>query len=185
MKITYDRLVTQVDSQRKCYCIMSNPYDSRHVANVIIDTANEMGREVSIMRLLKLAYMAHGWNLALHKEPLVNDYVQAWRYGPVIPSIYFSFRPHGIYNLPRIELPHEPETEDYVHILIRRVHITYENMNDARLSRLTHIEGGPWHTCYKPGIHGIIIPNELIEEHFSGKIRRFRNRERRREIAAA
>jgi len=115
------------------------PYDSRHVANNIIDAANEKGSEVSITRLLKLAYMAHGWTLALLEKPLVNDYVQAWKYGPVIPPIYFSFRPHGVYNLPRVELPCEPDMDDDVHLLIERVHITYENLNDSQLSRLTHI----------------------------------------------
>ena len=58
------------------------PYDSRQVANSLIAIANRHDQSMSIMRLLKLAYMAHGWALAIIDEPLVNDYVQAWRYGP-------------------------------------------------------------------------------------------------------
>jgi len=156
---------------------VSSPYDSRHIANIIIDTANERGHGVSIMRLLKLAYMAHGWSLALYSKPLVNEYVQAWRYGPVIPSIYFSFRPRGIYDLPRIELPYEPDVDDNVSVLISRVQITYENKSDALLSKLTHKKGGPWHMCYEPGKYGIVIPNELIEDHFSEKVKRYEDRE--------
>ena len=68
---------------------MPLPYDSRHVANNIIDAANEKGSEVSITRLLKLAYMAHGWTLALLEKPLVNDYVQAWKYGSCHSSDIF------------------------------------------------------------------------------------------------
>ena len=44
---------------------MDPPYDSRQIANSLIKISNERGVPMSIMRVLKLAYMAHGWALAI------------------------------------------------------------------------------------------------------------------------
>ena len=130
---------------------------------------------MSIMRVLKLAYMTHGWALAIFDKPLVNDYVQAWRYGPVIPSIYYSFRPHGIYGLNPIPLVQESDIDDETGKLIAVVYDLYEHLSANKLSALTHIKDGPWHTKYEPGKRCIIIPNETIAEHFKNKLERSSN----------
>ena len=148
------------------------PYDSRQIANHLITIANERGHTMSIMRLLKLAYMTHGWTLAIFDEPLVNDYVQAWKYGPVIPIIYYTFRPHGVYNLPKVSIPKEPQTSKEICELMGVVFTLYEDLSDGQLTQLTHLPRGPWHRMYKPGELGIVIPNELISEHFKSKYER-------------
>ncbi len=127
---------------------------------------------MSIMRLLKLTYMAHGWTLAIIEKPLVNDYVQAWRYGPVIPSIYYAFRPFGIYRLDPIQLVQESAIDSEIDSLLASVYKLYRNLNANQLSALTHIEGGPWHATYVPNRRNIIIPNDLISVHFKNKLKR-------------
>ncbi len=154
---------------------MVSPYDSRQVANRLINLSNQSGVAMSIMRLLKLTYMTHGWTLAVLERPLVNDYVQAWKYGPVIPGIYYSFRPHGVYNLNPIPLVHESVFDQDVDDLISSVYDIYGSLSASQLSALTHIKDGPWYTKYKKGERGIIIPNELIAEHFKDKLKRSRN----------
>ena len=47
------------------------------------------------MSLLKLVYISHGWNLEMRNEPLVQNRIEAWQYGPVIPDVYRKFRPQG------------------------------------------------------------------------------------------
>ena len=150
----------------------SLPYDSRQIANELITIANQHDQSMSIMRLLKLSYMAHGWTLAIVDEPLVNDYVQAWRYGPVIPSIYYAFRPHGVYGLQKIRMVKEQIIDDKTCDLMNAVYKMYLNLSDGQLSQLTHIRGGPWHKTYRPGKLGIVIPNGLISEHFKDKLER-------------
>ena len=148
------------------------PYDSRQIANCLIEIANRHHQSMSIMRLLKLAYMSHGWALAMIKEPLINDYVQAWRYGPVIPSIYYSFRPYGVYGLSKIPIVKEQIIDDDDCEFIEAVYELYKDLTDSKLTQLTHIHGGPWHKVYEPGKLGIVIPNELISEHFKDKLAR-------------
>ena len=131
---------------------------------------------MSITRLLKLAYMAHGWTLAIIEKPLVNDYVQAWRYGPVIPSIYYAFRPYGIDKLNPIQLVEESAIESDVNKLLVSVYELYRNLNANQLSALTHIKGGPWRATYVPNKKNIIIPNNLISDHFKDKLERSKHR---------
>ncbi len=154
---------------------MSNadlPYDSRQIANRLISLVNQRGQSMSIMRLLKLAYMVHGWTLAIIDKPLVNDYVQAWRYGPVIPSIYYPFRPYGVHALQQIPIVKENAIDEETDNLMDSVFGIYMHLSDSQLSHLTHIKGGPWDITYKPNKLGIVIPNELISEHFKSKLER-------------
>ncbi len=154
---------------------METPYDSRQIANRLIRISNQYGMPMSIMRVLKLAYLVHGWTLALIEKPLVNDYVQAWKYGPVIPSIYYAFRPYGIYDLKPIPLVQEDDMDDEMDSLMVSVYGLYDHLSANQLSALTHIKGGPWHTVYERGKRGVIIPNELIAEHFKDKLERSGN----------
>ena len=62
------------------------------VANYFVRKSLETGKELTPMKVLKLVYIAHGWNLALYDEPLISDSIQAWKFGPVIPSVYQAFR---------------------------------------------------------------------------------------------
>lgn len=154
---------------------MTMPHDSRKIANRLISIADEDHGSMSIMRLLKFAYLAHGWTLAIIDKPLVNDHVQAWKYGPVIPSIYYAFRPYGVYRLPPIPLVKEVEEikiDDKIDDLLISVYDLYKHLSDSQLSELTHMKGGPWHITYKPNTRHLIIPNDLISQHFKDKLRR-------------
>ena len=71
-------------------------YSARTVANYLIEAkSKEGGTPPTPMQLLKLVYIAHGWNLAINDRPLINDRVEAWRYGPVIPKIYQDLKQWG------------------------------------------------------------------------------------------
>ncbi|MFQ5632018.1 MAG: Panacea domain-containing protein, partial [bacterium] len=57
-------------------------YDSRLIANYFIDFARKDGVAISPMKLQKLVYFAHGYYLAITGQPLIEEEIQAWRYGP-------------------------------------------------------------------------------------------------------
>ena len=121
---------------------MHPPYDSRQIANYLIRLSNKQNNRMSIMRVLKLAYMAHGWSLAIIDKPLINEYVQAWRYGPVIPSIYYSFRPQGIYDLKPTQFIHESEIDDDTKELIPAVYDLYSHLGDGRFDKSDSYQRG-------------------------------------------
>src|SRR5687768_4006741 len=67
-------------------------HDARNVANEFLRQAKERGTKLTNMELQKLVYIAHGYSLAILDRPLIKQYVEAWRYGPVIPDLYHALR---------------------------------------------------------------------------------------------
>jgi uncharacterized phage-associated protein len=139
------------------------------VANRILDCAEKSGASVTSMQLLKLVYIAHGWMLGLKGHPLIDDEIQAWKYGPVIPRLYNvvrKFRDNSITGRlddRRGEQPSLTSTEDAV---VCQTFKEYGNLNGIILSRMTHAEGTPWAITYDPDRPNKIIPNDLIEDHY-------------------
>ena len=65
------------------------------VANYFIDLARKDGKKIRPLKLMKLVYLAYGYALAIIDRSIIDprfDKVEAWRYGPVIPSVYHSFK---------------------------------------------------------------------------------------------
>ena len=65
------------------------------VANYFIDLARKDGKSIRPLKLMKLVYLAYGYALAIIDRSIIDprfDKVEAWRYGPVIPSVYHSFK---------------------------------------------------------------------------------------------
>ena len=71
------------------------PYDPRAVANLLLDTADEFGVDVTNLALQKLLYFAHGHFLKQIGQPLVQGAFEAWNNGPVHPAIYHAFKGAG------------------------------------------------------------------------------------------
>ena len=44
------------------------------------------------MHVLKLAYLCHGWMLGVFGRGLIAEPAEAWRYGPVIPTVYHTYK---------------------------------------------------------------------------------------------
>ena len=153
---------------------MQYPYDSRQIANWFIRRAERDERSMSIMQILKLVYMAHGWTLAVLDRPLILDRIEAWEYGPVIPAVYHAFRPQGIYNLSPFHM-HEREIEPEIDELLEEVYDLYKESSAGQLSRLTHVKGGPWHQTYGRGNRYREIPDHLIAAHYKDKMQRVQN----------
>lgn len=151
---------------------MAGPYDSRAVANAILHYANETGKKLTPMQLIKLVYVANGWSLALLSRPLISEQIQAWQYGPVIPNVYRAFNRYGSapitdYAVDGLSsLEYTAELEEDEKRLIKAVVNSYGHMHAFQLSNKMHEPGTPWTKTYnESGPYSIISPN-LIKEHF-------------------
>ena len=124
------------------------------------------------MKLLKLVYIAHGWHLGLLKTPLINEPAQAWKYGPVIPSLYRYYKTYGNGHIP-VEACHPEHSApaDSVLGLLERVWAVYSKFSGVQLSTLTHAEGTPWSKTYRPASRNVEISDSVIQEHYEEKVR--------------
>lgn len=158
-------------------------HDPKAVANYLLDCAREDGEVVSPMKLIKLAYLSHGWHLALTGQPLLRENVEAWRYGPVIPSIYHDIKSFGgsavadyltwpDRNGGEVQwvAPKLATASENTLAIVKRVWQTYKRYSATQLSAMTHQPGTPWHvTWYDRGGKdrlGTDISDDLIRDHF-------------------
>ena len=139
------------------------------------------------MALLKLVYFAHGWYLALKNEPLLNERIQAWRYGPVVPSLYHEFKDFGNEPITRLAKNWQlrdgkicmvtPElTDEEAKKLVRRVWDVYKGLTAVQLSNLTHVADSPWASTPHKEIMGTTISDETIKNYFAQLAEQNQNR---------
>lgn len=140
---------------------------SRTVANEFLRLARSNNDSLTPMQVLKLVYIAHGWMLGLYGRPLIDDQIQAWQYGPVIPALYNELRGYKGQPVTKpisVWFPEtlEPESQN----MVEQVYKIYGHRTGPDLSMLTHAPGTPWHLTYKPGVFGSVISTDLIEDHY-------------------
>lgn len=142
------------------------------VANAVLGEAERQSKSLTIMQLLKLVYIAHGWSLALLNAPLVNEEPEAWQHGPVFPSIYREFRRFGSQRIvgyatgPFGSIPHA-DLSDSQQSIVSSVVQNYGDLHAFALSRMTHEAETPWSRVYRNGEGSSDdIPNAIIAEHY-------------------
>ncbi|MFC4311666.1 Panacea domain-containing protein [Steroidobacter flavus] len=143
------------------------------VADYLIKRQRERGRSLTPMQLIKLVYICHGWNLGVHKEPLITEPIEAWAYGPVIRRLYDAVKGYGSNPVGEINAAIEPlELSDAEKTLIDRVSDFYGQFSGIRLSQMTHMPNTPWEITRRQ--HGLnrIISNDLIEEFYARQAER-------------
>jgi uncharacterized phage-associated protein len=101
---------------------------------------------------------------------LINEEFEAWRFGPVLPSIYHKFKVFSSNPIPlehpfvQWELPLSPLTESSQ--LIDRVLDVYGNSTGFDLVNMSHAPDGPWAKAWDPSSFSSTIDNESIRQYF-------------------
>ncbi|MBA4038875.1 MAG: hypothetical protein C0468_00835, partial [Planctomyces sp.] len=145
------------------------PFDTGAVANYVLELGDRDKKPISPMKLQKVLYFAHGWHLALTDKPLLDEQVEAWQWGPVIPSIYHEFKWFGPNPIAEaryctIEMKkdgstgfqlREPKLDDCsgdvatAKAVIDRVWQVYCDYSAVQLSNMTHQPGTPWYEVWE------------------------------------
>jgi uncharacterized phage-associated protein len=155
-------------------------YSSKSIANFFIDLAKAGGEAITPMKLQKVVYYAHGWYAGYTGMPLIDEAVEAWQYGPVIPSLYHDFKQFGAGGITTKALEftgtefREPPPPDDLKIrnFLHSIWTSYGQYTGLKLSELTHAPGGPWDVTWKEcnGMRGTDIPFSRIASHFKSAI---------------
>ena len=140
-------------------------HDAITIAKYVIQKSNEINHPVSNLQLQKILFYIQQEFLIKYKTPLFNDDFEAWRFGPVIPTVYRKYC--GSAALP-LTLYDE---EDYSFIdsdsrqIIDRIIKEKSTMNPWTLVNDLHRSDKAWAIVYRNG-DGLydIIPKSLIKE---------------------
>ena len=139
--------------------------------------------EISNLKLIKLVYIAYGWFFYFIDKKLFTEKIEAWEHGPVIPSIYHSFKHFGFSqitdyfydykvneNIGYLTEEFKPSidynNENLVKVL-KWVWGVYKNLTAIELRNMTHQEGTPWHLAYSKGRK--FIDDKSIKEYFKNR----------------
>lgn len=132
-------------------------------------TDTEKGQVISNLALQKLLYYCQGYYLAFTdgKEPLFEEDIVAWKYGPVVESVYYEYKDRGCGPLPNNELTEEIEqyfSKEQKEV-INGVFDFFKGYSAIGLMEQTHNEM-PWKTTEKSEV----ISKEKLYNFFKGKI---------------
>lgn len=155
-------------------------YSANAIANYFLNKARDNGDSLNPIKLQKLVYYAHGWFLSITHKPLLNEYVEARRYGPVIASLYYEFRDFGISDIPRQALTHDIDNDKYyienvskedtdTLDILNRVYQVYGQKTDIELANMTHVKDGPWYAAMEKAgdMVNTHIDNDCLMEYFT------------------
>lgn len=109
------------------------------VAAAILDTYGP----ADPMKLQKLLYYVQAWSLAWRGQPMFEEPIEAWQYGPVVERIYQRYKKYGYDPIERAEAgsPANLSSEEFE--TLRAVIDEYWIFAGTTLSDLTHSEP-PW-----------------------------------------
>jgi len=145
-------------------------YQVADIANKIIkmvpEADNSAGELVSNMKLQKLLYYQQGFHLAYFGTSLFDEEIEAWMYGPVVPSMYKKYKTKGskglVYEGDTISLTSEEES------LFNEVIRVYGEFSAIGLKNLTHSES-PWKET--PVGVGKVISKDKMMKFFKKKLK--------------
>ena len=156
------------------------------IANYFIDLANEDKEPIRPLKLMKLVYIAYGYALALLNRSIIDyrfDKVEAWKLGPVIPSVYHSFKIYGKRPITEkttifvktkdgyeIEEPNlrDKEARSICNFVWEKYGQRY---SDSQLVDLMHGKGTPWGQVFVEGENNP-IPELYTKLYYTELVRR-------------
>lgn len=162
--------------------------NSLAVANGLLELAINAHNPPTQMKLQKLIFFAHGWHLALYNSPLISETFEAWRYGPVAPSVYHEFKNFGVLGIDRLGTtlvstpdcmlswiaPRVADGQNIVKPLLQKIWDIFGSYSGTDLSKMTHARGTPWSTITQPYGSNIPLslkmPDDVISAYFKTMI---------------
>ena len=143
-------------------------YKAIDIANklLLMATENDAGELMSNMKLQKMLYYEQGFHLAAFGTPLFDEPVEAWMYGPAVPTVYEHFKGCGAAGI-------EPETDEPVALTLEEEELfgavfdAYAGFSAIGLMDKTHGEM-PWKST--PAGRGNVISHDKMREFFKTQI---------------
>ena len=144
---------------------------AREAAKLFIQLGNiqaesNSGDGMTNLRLNKLLYFAQGQALSKLDRPLFDEQIEAWDLGPVVASVYHSYKGFG--KNPIEDVPPQRESfSDEEYMLLLDVYNAARSMSTSELVNISHKTDAPWDVVYnQKDDKGGVIEREVIRDYF-------------------
>lgn len=123
------------------------------------------GELLTNLKLQKLLYYVQGYHLAIFDEPLFDEKIEAWMYGPVVPSVYEFFKSSGSNGLTSSSIVDVAAFSNQDSLdLVFQIYNMFKSFSAIGLMEKTHQED-PWVRALPHG-RGTEIKIESLKKYF-------------------
>ncbi len=137
---------------------MGAKYSAADIANYFLFKAESDDQELlSNLKLQKLVYYAQGFHLIFFDAPLFKDKIMAWQYGPVVPSLYHTYKQYGPSGIPADKDFDQEVIDEDTREHLDGIYKVFGQFSAIRLMELAHSD-----QCWKDaGIGNVITHNSM------------------------
>ncbi|HJJ36025.1 MAG TPA: DUF4065 domain-containing protein [Methanocorpusculum sp.] len=142
------------------------------IANFFVDISirDTENNDITNLKLNKLVYYAQAWSFAKFGKPLFNEKIEAWKNGPVVPSVYRTFKKYGGDIIRETSDMYSPDKFTAREIdLLLDIDGNYGKYSASELVRQTHDKGTPWESVFRSGVRHIEIPPNKMKDYYATK----------------
>ena len=134
--------------------------------------------------MLKLVYLTYGWVRAVLDIRLFDEAIQAWKLGPVVPSLYHEFKRFGSDPINEYSVYMDSDggtsqpfinSHDVAVPVMEKAWDVYKPYTAYALVSKTHEPDSPWAKSYTSEMDNNAIEDEEIKEYFIKKISEYIN----------
>ncbi|KKU50165.1 MAG: Prophage protein [Parcubacteria group bacterium GW2011_GWB1_49_7] len=144
---------------------------AKDVASFLIDLSLKEGADkglptpegITNLKLQKLLYFAQASHMALFNKPLFTEKIEAWKWGPVIPSIYHHYSSNKNKPLP-LDKSFKGIDNDKKSEFIKGVWDLFGKYSAIELMKITH-KHKPWIEAFQKG-SGTTIENSVLRSYY-------------------
>lgn len=151
-------------------------YDALEVSRHIINYSNDAGYGITNLKLQKLLYFVQAYFFIKKGKPCFRDSIEAWNFGPIVPSVYREYKRYGGFYVFSVEtyidsltLKRKKFEDNVISVedkkLIDEVIDTFAEYSNSRLTDLVHGQT-PWQEAYRSD-HGRVISANAMREYFA------------------
>ncbi len=140
---------------------------AQDIASYLLDLSKETGEPLTNIKLQKLVYYSYVWFLVRFGNKLFEEPIVAWKYGPVVVSLYNEYSKYGADIISDAPSGDSSNITAEAKNIIDDVFTIYGKLGGLELANLTHSER-PWQETFEQGKEKQ-IPDELIIEFYKAK----------------
>jgi uncharacterized phage-associated protein len=133
-----------------------------HLASQELVGDNQEREGTTNLKLQKVLYFVQAYYLAKLNRPVFSDNIEAWEYGPVVPSVYRRYRDHG--NKPIVFEKDNSSLAEEDKKIIQKVWNTFGGYSASKLVDITHTHT-PWKEANKT--HSQIISHKALKDYYT------------------
>lgn len=137
-------------------------YKAIEIAKYVVSKCYEDGYPISNLQLQKILYFIQKTYLQKHNHPLFQESIEAWQFGPVVPTVYYFF---CFYGSMKITIIYQTNLDSNDQKIINDIVQKKRLVNPWDLVEETHVLNGAWDRTYQNGLgNKKIISHDLIRK---------------------